>query len=200
MNLTLRKNKTLIMKRFSALFVVGLCLCPNYGITAGPTVSVVPNPQSISSGGAADVDVMISGLGNYAYPALGAWDVRLTYDPSVASAISVLFGSYLSPSFQDYDLSLPGQTDIFEVSFALPEEIIAQQPDSFLLATVGFTGLEDGLLNVNLSYVDLADENGQTIPESAPTFMLLALSGLGLWGWRRLFPAKRTLSLSTGPS
>jgi hypothetical protein len=188
MNLTLLKNesRTRIMKRLTALFVVGLCLCPNYGITAGPTVSVVPNSQIISSGGTAGVDVMISGLGNYAYPSLGAWAVTLTYDPSIASAISVLFGNYLFPSFlQYYDLNLPGQVDISEVSFAPPEDLLAQQPDSFLLATVGFDGLQDGLLNVNLSYVDLADENGQTIPESASTFILLALSCLGLWGWRR---------------
>jgi hypothetical protein len=197
MNLTLRKNKTLIMKHLSALFVVGLCLCSNYRITAGPTVSVVPDSQAISSGGTATVDIRISGLGNYAPPSLGAWDVRLTYDPSVASAISVLFGNYLSPSFQDYDLSQPGQADIFEVSFALPEELIAQQPDSFLLATVGFTGLQDGLLNAGLSYIDLADENGQTIPDSAPTFVLLALSCLVLWGcrhwsmdWRAVFTSR----------
>ena len=138
------------------------------------------------------MDVRISGLGNYAYPALGAWDVTLTYDPSVASATSVLFGNYLSPSLRGSDLSLPGQADIFEVSFALPEDLLAQQPDSFLLATVGFTGLEDGLLNVNLSYVDLADENGQTIPvpDSASTFVLLTLSCLGLWGWRRVSDRK----------
>ena len=180
------------MKRLTALFVVGLCLCPNYRLAAGPTVSIVPNSQSISSGGAAYVDVRISGLGNYAYPALGAWDVTLTYDPSVASATSVLFGNYLSPSLRGSDLSLPGQADIFEVSFALPEDLLAQQPDSFLLATVGFTGLEDGLLNVNLSYVDLADENGQTIPvpDSASTFVLLTLSCLGLWGWRRVSDRK----------
>jgi hypothetical protein len=189
MNFPVFSNERQIMKYPFVLFVACLCLSINKGMAASPAVSLVPSTQSIAKGGTADVDVMISGLGNHEHPALGAWYITLTYDPVIANATSVLFGNFLAPSFQDYVLTTPGQVDLLEVSFALPEALIAQQPDSFLLATVGFTGLEQGLLNVNLSYADLSDENGQTIPEAGSTFHLLALISAGLLGLKQLRPA-----------
>jgi hypothetical protein len=173
-------------KSWVPLLIAGLCLVLPGRMDAGPSVSLVPTTQTIAAGGTADVDLMISGLGNHTHPALGAWSVTVDFNPSIANLSSVVFGSHLTPSFQDINTTIPGQVQLSEVSFALPEELIPLQLDSFLLAELGFTGLTSGALNVNVSYLDLSDENGHTlgVPETGSTLTLLALASVGLRGGR----------------
>ncbi len=113
------------------------------------TVSLQPGSTAVEIGNTVLVDLVIDGLGNLTSPSLGAFDLDVTYDPSVLSAASVTFGVQLDlgafGSLQSFDLSLPGQIHLDELSLETASDLDAAQPDSFVLATLEFVAVGPGL-------------------------------------------------------
>jgi hypothetical protein len=75
-------------------------------------------------------------------PSLGAFDLDVSFDPSVLLPLDVAFGPFLGdPSLlealTDFNF-FPGLVDLAEVSLLLPEELDALQRASFPLATLVF--------------------------------------------------------------
>ncbi len=122
--------------------------------SAAISIDFVPSAQSLFLGQSLTVDITVSGLGD-AGEIVSAYDLDISYNPAILLATSVTFGPYLgdaiSPSFQDWSVSTSGLIDMAELSFLSDDELAAQQPDSFVLATLGFNTLALG--SSTLSFV-----------------------------------------------
>lgn len=175
------------------------------GITAqGSTLSFSPSAQFIASGASTSVDIVVSGLGDPSSPSLGAFDIDITFDSSILSASSLSFGSHLDlgglGSIQFSNLATPGTVHLDEVSLELPTALNAGQPNSFILATIHFTGSSVGLSPLAFQHASLSDENGASlldvitgsgsitvraanaVPDASSTTSMM-MSAVGLLGW-----------------
>jgi hypothetical protein len=147
---------------------------------ADVTLSLVPTPQTTGVGGLASVNLVISGLGDLGSESLGAFDIDLTYNPAVVAASSLTFGSGLDlgvGSSQFFDLSTAGLVHLDEVSFEAADDLDNSQADSFILATLGFTGLAQGSSPLIFGQIGLSDENGDAILEMGINTGLIDVTG-----------------------
>ena len=136
---------------------------PNaYAITLG----IDPPSQDVNFGDQAMVDLTISGLGDFAPDSLSVFDLDISFDASIVSFNSAVFGDQL-------DLfglgSITGVTpgagtvNLFELSFDLPDDLDALQAGSFTLATLTFDTAGLGLSALDISINALGDSLGNPL-------------------------------------
>ena len=106
---------------------------------------LVPSSQTIVPPSVAEVQVDIVGL-NAVVPKqiVSAYDLDLSYDPSILQATAVSFGPFLGASFHDFDLSTAGVVHFAELSLESDSDLALLQPDRFTLATLTFNPLQVG--------------------------------------------------------
>lgn len=184
-----------------------LCITNAKSVSA-ITIDVVPNSQTVQTGDAFAVDVVVSGL-SAANEIVSAYDLNIGYDASILNATAVSFGAYLDDlafpglSFQDAVLTNPGSINIAEVSLLSDAELALQQPDSFTIATLSFKALMAGVspiafaadpvygidvkgTNANILSLDVSNgtvtvKPGISVPEpNTLALMLIAFVGLPL--------------------
>lgn len=136
------------------------------------SLSFAPGSQSVSPGSTASVDLVISGLADSGAPSLGAFDLVVSFDASLLSLQSVVFGSGLGDSsLGDVDEgSAPSAAgvNLFSLSFLTPGELDAlQSADSFVLATLAFDTLGPGASSLAFTDVVLGDAFGVALPLDA---------------------------------
>lgn len=106
-----------------------------------------PASPTVQFGDVFNVDVVVSGL-SAAKEIVSAYDLGVSYDPTILSASRVSFGPYLNDSggtgLQDALFSSPGIINFAELSFLSDIGLAAQQLDSFVLATLSFDTLAIG--------------------------------------------------------
>lgn len=127
-------------------------------------VHVQPNGTAVQ-GNPLDVEVLILGLGDGATPSLGAFDLTLSWDPTVLGFNSIGFGGALGDEAMGEALTgvvnNPDNAMVSEVSLLLPADLIANQSDTFTLFTVTFDTIMTGSTPLDLTPNDpLADELG----------------------------------------
>jgi hypothetical protein len=132
---------------------------------------------------------------------LGSFDFDLLFDSSILAYQSTTFGSFLDvdPFFAsdqfDAELSM-GDLYVSEISYAFSDDLFAAQDgqSSFLLASVSFDVLADGLNTFNFADILLADDFGDDFSSvsssgaevivggatSVPEMPSLAIFALGL--------------------
>lgn len=176
------------------------------------SIGFSPASQDVAAGDSFQVDIVISDLGG---EIVSAFDLDVTYDPSILSATAVSFGDLLnggdpSLSFQFSDLSTPGLIDLFDLSLLSDSELSAIQPDLFTLATLSFDTLSPGTSSLSFTFDafnDIKGLNAQVLPlevgtgsvtvtASVPepgTLLLLSIGLLGL-GLKRRFLIKKRLT------
>ncbi len=111
-----------------------------------------PDIQAFEVGDSFDVNVLVSDLP--ADEIVSTFDLTVAFNSSVLSATGVNFGGFLDdavfPSIQNFDISIAGEVNFFEISFLLDDELVLLQPDdSFLLATLSFDALTVGISPLN---------------------------------------------------
>jgi hypothetical protein len=141
------QGEVMTKKMFYLLFIL-FCITSIQNASA-IMIDIVPADQTVQAGGVFDVDVVVSGL-SAANEIVSAYDFDISYDDSILAATAVSFGQYLNlsnllDSFQDTILTNPGIVDFAEVSLLFDTDLIAQQPDSFLLASLSFQAIGVGI-------------------------------------------------------
>lgn len=142
-------------------------------LLAGTTAHAIslgfsPSSQVAPVGSSVDVDLVISGLGDFMPDSLGVFDLDVLYDPAILGLTNVAFGD---PGLGDQlDLfgfgsfsgvgGAPGAVNIFEISFDFPADLDALQPGSFTLARLSFDVLANGTSPLDLANVILGDAFG----------------------------------------
>lgn len=197
--------KTKLRKLFVAAAAI---VAASLTARAAIIVSLEPASQTISVGGPVSLDLVVSGLNAFAAPGVGAFDVDLTYNPAVLSAVSASFGTHLDlglfGSIQSSNLSTPGLIHLDEVSLESSSDLLSSQPASFKLATLNFTGTGGGVSSVAVASATLSDVTGlqsitpvtaaaqidvsgggSEVPDPASTATLLPFGLLGIWMLRR---------------
>lgn len=150
-----------------------LCVLVSAGTAAAALIEFVPAVPAVFLGDGLEVDVRISGLGDFTSPSLGVFDLDVSFDPTILAPTAVTFGAFLGdPSLFEADTFaalLTGLLDFFELSFLLDDELDAVQPDSFVLATLSFDAVGLGTSSLVFSDVILGDAFGDPLSSVTST-------------------------------
>lgn len=176
------------------------------------TIFVDPSSQGVASGSTAVVQIGFSRVGDLSPQFLSAFDIQLSYDPSLLTLLGVTHGDPVYGNQLDLsgfgtmtfdDTFTPGIVHLMELSFDSPALLEQQQLSRFTLATLSFQAAGAGQSPLALEVNMLTDQYGMSIQPSAvvggsiavgqspvpePAMFVLFGSGLavlGLWGRRR---------------
>jgi hypothetical protein len=182
------------------------CVCfPAYGL-AEVHLGFDQSNYSVSAGGTVKAQVRIDGLGNLEAPSLSAFDLVISYDPSILRPTGAVYGDPILGN--QLDLAGLGSLDtapviapplpvgIASVAFDLPSTLDTKQRGAFTLATISFSGLAGGTSPLAISMVlALADSQGEpltatlsgatvavAVPEPSAVVILI-VGMLGMMGW-----------------
>ena len=147
------------------------------------TLSLEPTTQTINFSETTSVDLLISGLGDFTSPSLGAFDVDINFDNTVISFSTATFGTFLGTSIQGVDTSTPGMVKLDEVSLESVPTLDGLQSDSFLLATLTFDGTGAGTSQLGFGAVVLSDAFGNIIadPTLVPSSVTVVPLSAAVW-------------------
>ena len=178
-------------KRVALAVMALLAASPCLGV---PTISLLPQTQTVMLGTPFTVDLLILGLGNGV--ALGAFDLNLDLVSTDIVFVGATFGAQLDLfSFGDLQsvTVTAGRVQLLEVSFESSADLLALQPANFRLASITFDTLASTASSpLTLSLNALGDAAGaplsatvlsgavtiSPVPESSALAMMLAGSAL----------------------
>jgi hypothetical protein len=136
------------MRRLSLFPIVAGLVGALYAVPAlGISLDVIPSSTTVMPGDSFSIDVVVSDLG---LEVVSAFDLDLSYDPTIVDATGVTFGTYLGDPalFEAFTAAVlsPGLVDFAEVSLLSDAQLLALQTgmDPFSLATISFDALALG--------------------------------------------------------
>jgi len=179
-------------------------------LLAGTTAHAIslgfsPSSQVAPVGSSVDVDLVISGLGDFMPDSLSVFDLDVLYDTAILGLTNVAFGDpVLGDQLDLFGFGsftgvgpVAGGANIFEISFDSPSDLDTLQPGSFTLARLSFDVLANGTSPLDLANVILGDAFGAPlaadvdpgsvtgVPEPGTiTLFLMGSVALGM-AWRR---------------
>src|SRR5688500_18685998 len=104
----------MLKKVFCILAVCGLVICASQASAQTISLELVPSAQQVAIGNQVTVEIRIAGLGDGTGPALGTFDLDITFNPTILSFSGLTFGD---PNVGD-QLDLFGLGSIAGVSTA----------------------------------------------------------------------------------
>ena len=180
------------MKQVSGVIIsLAFLICAS-AAQAVPIVSVDTDP-TIVVGNPLTVDIVIEGVD--ASEPLGAFELDLTFDPTILDPTSVVSGGFLLPPVLTNDVLGAMTIEIQEVSlFGVSGAVGAGTLATILFDTIGLGTSPLGIYHVKLfvpggfSFVAFAVNSGSVTVTPEPSTMLLLASGLAglvFFRWRR---------------
>ena len=170
------------MRRIHSLMIVVAAL-GGLSFASPISVSFISNSQNVTAGQTVNVDVGIFGLGNFAPPTVGSFDLTAGFDPNLLLPTDVAFGPFLGdPSLFEAITAFQfsaAEVEFTEISLLSPVQLDAMQPGNFVLATLSFTALTSGTAQFQFTSGVVDDPYGQklfVVPE--PGSLSLLVSGL----------------------
>jgi hypothetical protein len=127
------------------------------------SIGVVPSHPSVATGDLLTVDVVVSGLGAGAAPTISSFDLDLSFEAPELAFVAIAFGSGLGTAGQVLSSStlLPGPVVDFAAASLLSSATLdADQPASFVLATITFQAGAEGSVALTIPQALLADTTG----------------------------------------
>lgn len=148
------------------LALVAGAICASAPVQAA-VLTLKPSVAIALVGDAFTVEVEVSDLG--AGAAVGVYDLDVSFDESLVTLNGVVFGAGLDVlglgSIQ-FDTPGVGKVNLFELSLDLADDLLALQPDSFVLATMTFTAASGGSGAFGLSVNAIGDASGDPLVAS----------------------------------
>lgn len=168
-------------------------------------IQALPNISDVAVGDAFRVDIEISGLEHQSPSEIvRGYHLDVVYTQDITAATDVIFGDMLglsSPlsSFLQKSAFSNGNVMLEEVSLWDDSVLDLAQPDSFVLASIGFVALNEGTVNYDFTpYIDFGIDikglNAQILPVAVmsssvnihrltiPAPATILLFGVGLLG------------------
>lgn len=156
-------------------------------------LDIEPSTQAISVGGQANVDVYARSLGS---DRIGAFDIDLSFDSSLLGFNDVIFGTSLGDpildTFTTVTTSTVDQIGVAQISLLFSLSGL-QDGSDFLLFSLAFDGLSEGLSPVSIDSALISDELGSAVgvdigqsasvlvePRAVPEPGILLLFAIGL--------------------
>jgi hypothetical protein len=159
------------MRKFlpvTLLLTGGLLALTNTGNAA--TLSFNPAAQTAPLGSTVQVQIVASDLGTGTTPpAMSAYELTVQFNDNWLDLTAVNFGTGLNlgiagGSWQDYNYTLGlGQVYLLEISYHTVADLLDQQPDQFVLATLSFNTVAAGSSPLTFADVELVDEKGGSL-------------------------------------
>jgi hypothetical protein len=137
---------------------------------AAPIVSFNPSFQAIGLPGNATVDIVVSNLAEG--QAVGSFDLDITFAPGVVGFTGYSLGTGLGTGGDVIDLSFGatgGVIDFAAVSLLDPGDLSPLQGSSFVLGTLHFGAVANGLSPLTFTQLIFADQDGIEMPVEGQT-------------------------------
>jgi hypothetical protein len=149
------------------------CVCiPAYAL-AEVHLGFDRSVYSAPPGGTVQVQVRIDGLVDFAAPSLSAFDLAISYDPSILRPTGAVYGDPILGNQLDLGglgsldtapvIAPPLPVGIASVAFDLPTTLDSQQNGAFALATISFNALAAGSSPLSITILSLADSQGDPL-------------------------------------
>lgn len=158
------------------------------------TIDVVPSAATVPPGSSLTIDVVVSGLGNFASPSVGGFDLDLTFDDSLFAFTGIVFGPFLGdPTMGEASTMssvVGGTLSADELSLLPAASLDALQPDSFILFSATFDAIAvgTGTFDVDVLTSTVSDELAAALPidavapASVVTGTVIDIPTLSQWG------------------
>lgn len=168
------------------LFALLAMMSLNAPVAQAVEIGLEPASIFAGTGDTIALDLVVSGLGDYAPDSLGGFDISIGFDPAIFAFTSYTLGGYLGDLslLEALDIGfgdLGGAVNIAEVSLLSALELDALQPGAFTLATLNFNVIDLAAGEVSqfsvLPDAVLADANGNAL--AAGTGAVARVEGVG---------------------
>lgn len=165
----------LLIKKLIGKAVFLALFCFSISSVGAIQLELTPSSHNVTQGDTVNVDVDITGLGDFTSDSLSVFDIDILFDITTLGFDSVVFGdSVLGDQLDLFGFgSITNVTlgaasvNLFELSFDLASDLNTLQAGEFTLASLTFNTLAVGNSVLGININALGDANGSSLTATA---------------------------------